>query len=226
MARFGWTERRCVLGDALTNRIPLAGAHHYASLWPASPSGVLNAKRDLRQMEDAGYVASKYVLGVTELELKEPVVIWSPGNRAPDFLAVSRHLQSRWTQRPKAMNVYIATPKLVGVFGGFGGKLKNADQARHDLHVAQIYFRLLRFSPDKAALWKSEAWISYQRRPRLAGRERAADLSDNRKVPDAMLCTATGDLVFVIEFGGAYPAVRVAKLHRYCDDNGYQYQLW
>jgi hypothetical protein len=213
---FVWTGRRQTIGDTLANRVARATTDQFTRyLGPAA--------RDIRLLVGAGYVAKRRVLGVDELDLQEPVVNWTPGDRAPDFNAVSRHLQSRWTQRPKAMTVLVATPKLTALFGGYGGKIKVVDQARHDLHVAQIYLRLLTRDPEAAALWTSEAELSHERRRFLTQHPPTALL---QKTPDGVLVSATGEWLRVIDFAGAYPATRCASLHRFCWKNGYPYELW
>lgn len=147
-----------------------------------------------------------------ELVLDAPLYTWRPGEPAPRYGALSYQLKKRWTQAPEPTTVYIATEKAARYFGGFGGKLRRPLQATHDLHVAQVYLRLFGQDPTQAALWVSEERFAPERR--------------REKLPDAVLRDAAGDIRLVIEFGGAYDAQHVERVHLDCVTRSLAYELW
>ena len=85
-------------------------------------------------------------------------------------------------------------------------------QATHDLHVVQIYLRLWQADPGLAALWVSEERFAPERR--------------REKLPDAVLRDTAGNLILVIEFGGAYDAKHVERVHLDCVTRSLPYELW
>ncbi|MBK8183290.1 MAG: hypothetical protein IPK63_10530 [Candidatus Competibacteraceae bacterium] len=102
--------------------------------------------------------------------------------------------------------------KAARYFGGYGGKLRRPLQATHDLHVAQIYLRFLKTDPVRAALWVSEDRFAPERR--------------REKLPDAVIQDAAGTIALVIEFGGAYDAKHVERVHLDCVTRSLPYELW
>jgi hypothetical protein len=222
---FSLTERQEIVLSTLCHRVRRAMSRQFAAaLWPPGPSGELNAQRAIQRLIDAGYL-DEYPVIVEELQLFQPLVMWAPRETTPDLAAVARHIQERWTGRGKVERVLVATNAAVGLYGGFAGGRKLPDQASHDIHVAQIYLRLLTTQPSVARQWKSEERLAYERRRY----RRPGDLSDLphiEKVPDAVLCDDAGNIRSVIEFSGEYKLERLQRLHRYCVENAYPYECW
>ena len=181
--------------------------------WTPGPSGTANARKRLRQMLDAGLLDRHRVNARPLPVLSEPVVTWSSGKPVPDFGGAAWQLQSRWEKPPIATTVYLATRRTANLYGGKNrGRLKHPQQATHDLGVSAVYLALLKNEPTAAADWIGEDLIPPGR---FGG-----------KVPDALLGDNTDAIRRVIEFGGAYDAVRVKHFHDSCARQGLPYELW
>ena len=176
--------------------------------WTPSPSGTANARKRLRQMLDAGLLQRHRVNARPLPKLSEPVVTWSVDEPIPDFGAATWELQNRWEKPPVATTVYLATRRTANLYGGKNrGRLKHAHQATHDLGVSAVYLSLLKKDPPAAADWVGEDLVP----PEQFG----------GKVPDAVLGDGLEAIRLVIEFGGAYDAVRVKEFHDSCAGRAY-----
>lgn len=172
--------------------------------WPPSDSGLRNCRQRLRKLVDAGLLRATMVPSTPMLDLKEPVVVWEPGDPTPDFDAASHALKSRWADLEEVpMRVYMTTPQGASAFGGKGriGYSKLA-QATHDLHVTELYIRIREESPDLAGDWVGEDII-------------AGELKKYEKLADAEIRDDQGTTVLYLEFGGRYDAREVKKKHDY-----------
>lgn len=172
--------------------------------WPPSDSGLRNCRERLRKLVDAGLLRAANVPSTPLLDLKEPVVVWEPGDPSPDFDAASHALKSRWgdlEERPTP--VYMASPKGASVYGGKGRQgYTKLDQATHDLHVTELYIRIREDSPELAGEWVGEDIIS-------------GELRKYEKLADAEIRDHQGTTVLYLEFGGRYDAREVKKKHDY-----------
>ena len=193
----------------LTHKVRLLSLDQIArSWWPSSSPGAARAR-----LSALPALLHRLTLNAhPELTLPGPLFTWRPGLPTPPFGALSYRLKKRWNQAVKPTTVYIASEKAARYFGGCGGKLRRPLQATHDLHVAQIYLRLLNADPALAALWVSEERFAPERR--------------REKLPDAVLRDAAGNLILVIEFGGAYDAKHVERVHLDCVTRSLPYELW
>ena len=211
------TDRDREILIALTHKVRLLSLEQIArTWWTDSPSGIATARKRLAVLANPAsnsYVMQRMKLNAhPELALDGPIFSWQPGEATPYFGALSYRLKKRWNEAPKPTTVYIATEKAARYFGGFGGKLRRPLQATHDLHVAQIYLHFLKTDPARAALWVSEERFAPERR--------------REKLPDAVILDEAGNIALVIEFGGAYDAKHVERVHLDCVTRSLPYELW
>ena len=211
------TDRDREILIALTHKVRLLSLEQIARTgWTDSRSGSATARTRLAVLTypaSRSYVMQRLKLNAhPELALDGPIFLWQPGEATPHFGALSYRLKKRWDQAPKPTTVYIATEKAARYFGGFGGKLRRPLQATHDLHVAQLYLQLLQIDPARAGLWVSEDRFAPERR--------------REKLPDAVIQDVAGNITLVIEFGGAYDAKHVERVHFDCVTRSLPYELW
>jgi len=209
------TERDRAILLALTHKVRLLSLHQIArTWWNETESGLTNTRKRLSLLATgpAPLIRKLQVNAHPELNLVEPLFIWSPGEPAPHFGALSYRLKSRWTEAPKPTTVYIATQTAVRQFGGWGGKLKRPLQVTHDLHLSQIYLLYLKHRPLEVEHWMSEESIALDRL--------------RQKLPDAELRDSQGNTTLVIEFAGAYDAQHVKRVHEDCLKRSLPYELW
>jgi hypothetical protein len=181
--------------------------------WPPSKSAATNARRRLSDLVDAGLLARERAFARPMLSLAEPVFRWQPGEDAPAFGELSWRLQSRWTEAPREVTVYLATRRAAAIFGGRAdGRIKNLSQATHDIHLGSLY---LKFTKDASGL--ASGWI---------GEGVLAPSRERQKLPDAILHDREGRPRLVVEFGGAYPADRVEAFHADCAERRLPYEIW
>ena len=203
------TERDREILLALTQKVRLLSLEQIARTW--WPSALPATARN--RLAALPALLHRLTLNAhPELTLPGPLFTWRPGEADPPCGALSYRLKKRWNQAVRPTTVYIATEKAARYFGGYGGKLRRPLQATHDLHVAQIYLRLWQADPGLAALWVSEERFAPERR--------------REKLPDAVLRDAAGNLILVIEFGGAYDAKHVERVHLDCVARSLPYELW
>lgn len=172
--------------------------------WPDSDSGLRNCRERLKKLVEAGLLRAASVPCTPLLDLTQPVLEWNPGDPTPDFDAVSHALQSRWGDREeKPTRVYMATPKGASTYGGRGrSRYTKLAQATHDLHVTELYVRLLITDPDLAEDWVGEDLIAMEQRK-------------YEKLADAEIRDGDGATVRYLEFGGRYDAREVRRKHDY-----------
>lgn len=228
-----WTNRNREIVHALTLKVRYLSlpqiARHW---WSDTATGQRKVRQALAPLVASGYLERRDVMVEPELELREPVCVWHPGEPAPRFGAVSYQLQSRWRTARRGpeggievVPIVTATKKAAVRFGGFARGIARPDQVGHDLHCSQIYLRLAATDPAAAAAWAFEETLQYWRK-RGAGRARGEEKPRREKLPDAALMDQEGNIRMVVEFGGRYDAKRVEKLHVWCEALSYPYQLW
>ena len=101
---------------------------------------------------------------------------------------------------------------VAGIGGKSRGQLKHPTQATHDLGVASLWLRLHEQTPAWADAWRGEDLLAHTRL--------------GEKLPDAFLFDAAGEIIWVIEFGGANDAQRVREFHEDCAQRQLPYQIW
>jgi hypothetical protein len=177
-------------------------------------SELVNARRRLKRLASAMLLARCTVHARSLPPMESPLVIWQPGQLPPEFGPVAYRCQQRWRRRPpRPCTVWLATDRTAQLFGGVHrGGLKHPTQATHDLGVAAVWLRLSEVSPTWADAWRGEDLLAHTRR--------------GQKIPDAFIVDVDEQVDWVIEFGGAYDASRVAAFHNDCADRSLPYQLW
>ena len=201
--------------DALCNRVRVLSLSQIASAWWI---GVRDAEggaaRRLSKLAEVDLVRRWSVLARPLPAIDGPELSWRPGDAEPDYGAVAWALQSRWTEGPGAVWVFVGTKRSAGLLGGRAvGKPKAPLQATHDLGVGEMYVRVMADRPDLLPRWIGEDVLKPHRK--------------NQKLPDAVIAdgpTAVPELV--LEFGGAYDKRRVAAFHRDCERRQVPYEVW
>jgi len=213
------TERDDALIRALLGKIRIVSFDQVArAWWPESESGRTNAKRRLHELIEEKLLVRERAFARPMLTLSEPIFLWKPGKTGPDYEKLSYQLQSRWTSQsgstePRAVTVYFASHRAAHVLGGHAvGRIKNPSQVTHDLHLSELYLKILREDPNLAKAW--------------AGEEVIAPTRVHQKLPDAILLDSKGLPRLVMEFGGAYPPDRVKAFHEDCEMRGLPYDMW
>ena len=205
------TDRDRVILDALGLKVRLFSQRQLADhFWAGS---LANARRRMKWLAANGLVIRFEVQVRILVAPVTPLVVWKPGDPAPDFGAVAHQCQQRLKRRPlQSCVVWIASEKTAQMFGGTGrGDLKNPIQATHDLGVSAVWLRTRETNVDFAQAWKGEDSMAQTRR--------------GQKRPDAFIVDH-GIVTWVIEFGGGYDADRVMAFHEDCAERSLQYQLW
>jgi hypothetical protein len=208
------TERDERLIRALLGKIRLVSLGQLArSWWPESVSGRTNAQRRVQDLLAQKLLVRERVFARPLIGLEAPVFRWKPGEPGPDYGQLSYKLQSRWTAEPRRTTVYLASRRAANIFGGkVPGRIKNPSQVTHDLHLSELYLKILKEEPKLAQAWSGEDVIAPTR--------------VRQKLPDAILFDAKGQPRLVMEFGGAYPADRVQAFHEDCRARALPYEIW
>jgi hypothetical protein len=147
-----------------------------------------------------------------ELPLTIPAQVWRPGDRAPDFGALSYALQSRWSQHPVMTTFASATAYSSNLFDGYGGRPSRQVERTHDIHLAAVFLLYFRKYNGDLAGWSFEEKLRSQQRRK---RERLPDVIFERH-----------GLRRVVEFGGAYPKAKLQAFHSYCSAQNLPYEVW
>jgi hypothetical protein len=208
------TERERELVTALSAKIKMLSFEDILQRWwPPSLSAPTNARRRLSELVEERLLVRDRVFARPKLPLQDPVFRWKPGEACPPFGELSWKVQSRWTEEPREITVYLATRRAAGIFGGKAdGRIKNPSQTTHDIHLGALYLKLCREAPTIAAGWIGEGVLAPSR--------------EGQKLPDAILHDREGRPRLVIEFGGAYPAERLQAFHEDCAQRQLPYELW
>lgn len=209
------TDRDNQIVAALAAKARLFSLGQIASTWwTDSRSPVPSARKRLTLLCDAGLLKRLTVYARPLLDLTGPLLIWRPGNPAPNFDALAWRLERRTpTVAPRQLTAYRTTPTANNQFGG-PPRFKPLihDQVWHDLHVSAVFLRFLKTDPEAAAAWVGED---------VRGKE-----GHLLKDPDAVLEFRDGRPPVVIEFAGRYDARRLAEFHHDCVKRERSYQLW
>ncbi len=208
------TQRDIEILEALTLKIRLFTLDQLGRTWWADTKNPIQSARSrLTQLATVGLVDGYSVMAHPELELTEPICVWTLDKADPDFGAVSYQLQSRWKEVPVQTAVFGATKKAGNQFGGVGGRRSRAVETSHGIHMSQVYLFYRENYSEQCAQWISEFEID-PRRTKKHG----------EKLPDAMI--VSDDNVHVIDFGGAYSKSKLSALHDWCLKNKLSYEIW
>jgi hypothetical protein len=208
------TERDDRLIRTLLGKIRIISFDQIArAWWPQSDSGRTNAKRRVRDLLESKLLVREQAFARPLLALEKPLFKWKPGEGSPDYQKLSHQLQSRWVEEPRLTCVYLLSKRAANIFGGTApGRIKNPSQVTHDLHLTEMFLRLVKEEPKLA-----EAW---------AGEDIVAPTREHQKLPDAIILDVQGKPRLVMEFGGAYPPHRVQAFHEDCQARGLPYEMW
>jgi len=205
------TERDRRLIGLLATRVRVLSVPQIAArFWGDSAARERLARERLGRLRSAG------LLDITErpcrpmIEITAPLVVWRPHRSDPDFAALARQLASRWPDRAERTLCVTTTDEGARGVAGVRAAAPPADsEATHDLHVAEVYFRMLDELPSRAATWTLET-----RLPKGQG----------VKVPDAMVRDGLDRTA--IEFGGLYDRAKLESFHAHCRAHRMGYELW
>jgi hypothetical protein len=171
-------------------------------------------RRRLHVLSASGILACEDVPARPLLDLRGPLVAWRPGLPQPDLDALAWTLEKRWQEPLATTRVYFAGREGLRLHGGVArGHLTNINQVSHDLHVTEVYLRLLAEEPALAAAWVGEEELGETR-------------LKYQKQPDAVLCDEDGRPRLAIEFGGLYGVEKLSAFHRDMDRRGLPYEIW
>jgi hypothetical protein len=111
----------------------------------------------------------------------------------------------------RSVKIVFAGRRAITFFAAGRAPAVKVTQMTHDLNVSELYLHYRRSGlPDRC-------WTSEDRLPRdWPLKER----------PDALLRNKAGDVVRAIEYGGDYPASRLAALHAGLLRIGLGYEIW
>jgi hypothetical protein len=208
-------ERDIPIVTTLTRRVRLLSLDQIArTWWSENGDARRSASKRLRALEELELLGRTQIVCEPLLKLDDPLFHWDPGEPPPEsFEAISNRLLSRWDAPPRSTTVFYATRTAVNAYGGCqAGFASHPYEATHDLHVAELYLRILRLFPDLAPYWRAEEELP---RPDPGGFK-----------PDAALVDPDGQLRLFIEFAGRYSPERLQKIHFYCVGRGFPYELW
>ncbi len=184
-----------------------------SQLAKAESQTTLQMRRRVRRLKEKGLVASMQ-LSVAEFKLKKPLVCWPAPNCEWALRRATFRLARRWKSLRWHQDVVIwISPQGVKLFGGYGGHLRQRLQLQHDLGTAEVF---LQKSKEEQQQWMGEDWL----------RHSDCQLSQLRKVPDAVIRDEQERLSKAVEFGGRYSRRALRSFHHACTRLGLPYEIW
>lgn len=197
---------------ALANDVRVLSLRQVARVWWSNTRwGRSRAKAAMTALDSAGWLQIKRALARPVCELQQPILNWCQGDDPPDFWEISRALHRRAAQPASMTTIVLAKMRTVAMFARGRAPVVKLTQMTHDLQVAEVYLRY------RATGLPARCWISEDRLPRgWPLRER----------PDAVLATEDGKIARAIEYGGDYPAQRLATLHKGLASIELDYEIW
>lgn len=210
--RLRLTDRDIEILGALAEKVRLFSLRQLTQHWWAGETS--NARRRLRKLTSAGYLARLTVLARPLPVLEAPLFQWQPGTAPPDYQALAYRCQRRWRRRPaRHCRAFLATGRASTFFGApQRERLDKPTQATHDLGVAQVWLRLREIAPHLADAWAGEDAIAHTRL--------------GQKLPDAVVVHGERRRTLVVEFAGAYGPQRLRAFHHDCQSRNLPYCLW
>lgn len=181
-----------------------------ARFWPEADQGRRLARDRLGKLAIAGLVTVEERATRAMLDFETPLAIWRPHRPAPDFIELARTLATRWPDDAvRTACVTVTDDGARGVAGVRASAPPADSEVSHDLHVAEVFFRMQNELPARATTWILETQL-----PKGQG----------VKVPDAMVRDGLDRTA--IEFGGLYDRSKLESFHDYCRDQKMGYELW
>ena len=194
-----WTKRELDIVETLTRRVRLLSLEQIARVWWPKLRSLRGVRRRLRSLSTAGLVARAIVNVHPLLDVRAPLVRWTPGEDPPDFARIAVLAKGRWQQASTPQQLFLATKFAANLFGSSAGQLPDVTHRDHDLLLGQVYvlYRITR--PAEAARW--------------VGEDTRCKAGYRIKDPDALLCAAGGKVTRVIESAGRFSQKQVESFH-------------
>ena len=179
--------------------------------WTDTRWGRSRATASLRSLASDGWLHMQRVLSRAINSPTAPLIDWIPGAGQPEFGDAARTLHQRAMTDAKPVVVVVASRRAVTFYGNGRAAAIKLTQMTHDLNVSEVYLHHRRRG------LPARRWVSEDRLP-----------SDwpIRERPDALLRDEQGSIVRAVEYGGDYPASRLAELHAGLASLGIGYELW
>jgi hypothetical protein len=179
--------------------------------WTDTRWGRDRASAAMKRLASEGWLHVQRALARPVQSFVSPLIAWRPGRRRPEFDAVARSLHQRAMADAKPVKVVFAASRAVIFFGTGRAPSVKLTQLTHDLNVSELYLHHRRNG------LSDRCWASEDRLPRdWPLKER----------PDALLRNEAGDVVRAVEYGGDYPASRLAELHAGLSRIELGYDIW
>jgi hypothetical protein len=196
----------------LVNSVRVMTITQIASIWwTDTPWGRNRASAALKRLASEGWLHMQPALSRRIQSFVSPLIAWRPGENRPDFAAVARSLHQRARSDVRCVKIVFAASRAVIFFGSGRAPSVKLTQMTHDLNVSQLYLHYRRSGlPDRC-------WTSEDRLPR--------DWPLKLR-PDALLRNKAGIVVRALDYGGDYPAGRLAQLHAGLSRIGLGYEIW
>lgn len=210
-ARVHLCPRDVEILDTVVRRVKVLSVAQVARTWWPEAAGAGAARKRIRLLARAGYVRVVRILAGEERIFTNALARWTPGQDAPDFATVVSHAAGRWESPTRSVVCVVATPLAAARFGS-AFRTPRLSEGTHDLHVAQLYLRLLRATKWGAGHWEGEACC-------------AAKAGPDQKIPDALL-RLPGQPMAIEVVGESYSVGKLRELHEFCASRGLPYELW
>ncbi len=178
--------------------------------WTDTRWGRSRAKRTLNELAVEDLLHVQRVLSRPIEQLESPIFEWNVGDEIPGFAQLSAQLHRRAMKSAAMVTIVFATRRAVTLFGGSRVPNIKLTQITHDLHVSEVFLHYRRGG-------RTRQWVSEDQLP---------SAWPIRERPDAVLCDDDGQIVRALEYGGDYPAERLANLHDGLSWAGLSYELW
>ncbi len=204
-------QRDLELLDALVRRVKVLSLAQVSRTWWPTAHGTDAVRKRLHLLAGVGYVSRVRILAASEAPVSNALARWAPGERVPDFAKVIAIASVRWESATRSVSCVAATALAAARFAATF-RTPRLSEGTHDLHVAQLYLRLLRASPWAAQRWEGEAC-------------RGTASHDGEKVPDAML-RLPGRPMAIEVVGQSYSTDKLRAFHEYCAARDLGYELW
>ena len=208
------SDRDRQLLETLTLRVRVLSIEQAArTWWPKAVDPLKQTNKRMGHLERAGLVQIFTVMARPDLPMKDPLVVWQPGQRVPDLKRIAGVVAKRARREAVAIPVVMATESTGLTFGGRGGRRPRTSEQTHDLQLAAVYLAMRRDMPTRTRSWTHEDILVLEGHP------------SGQKLPDAVV--TDGRSKTVIECcGESYGVAELEATHTYCDRHGYGYELW
>ena len=207
-----WTKTDLDIVETLARRVRLLSVEQVARVWWPELRSLRVVRRQLRRLRTAGLVAKAMVNVHPLLDVRAPLVHWTPGEDEPDFARIAARAKDRWRLASIPKQIFLATKLAANLFGSSAGHLPELTHRDHDLLLGQVYVLYTTTRPTEAT-----RWVGQDARPRAGYRIRN---------PDACLLGSGGQVIRVIQAAGRYSQKQVETFHEHCISYGLPYELW